>query len=84
MQNWGPATVCQFTFIVIPEIRAPVETWKFVSEARVVYELSPKHPMLNRYMKNGQDLGYSGSPTYLLETSNNSEQTHSIPRSLGF
>lgn len=63
MQNWGPGTVFQFTFTVIPEIRARVETWNFVFEASVVYELSPKHPVVNRYMKNGQDLGSSGSLT---------------------
>lgn len=40
-------------FLVICEIRAPVETWNLASEANVVYELSPKPTVFNRYMKNG-------------------------------
>lgn len=39
-----------------------METWRFAPEASV-YELSPKHPVLNGYMENGWDLGSSGSPT---------------------
>lgn len=51
-------------FLVIHGIRAPVESWNLAFEADGVYELSSKHPVLNRYMKNGLDLGStSGSPT---------------------
>lgn len=38
---------------MIPEIRAPVETWNFASVASVVYDLSPKHPAFKGCMKNG-------------------------------